>query len=79
MDTFFFNKTLLFTKSSIKNVKSRSKKRKEGFKFNKLNDNEIKLWINIFNKFYKIYKRNKIYLVQENNCLKISKDIIKNL
>ena len=79
LNTFFFNKTLLFTKSSIKNVKSRSKKRKEGFKFNKLNDNEIKLWINIFNKFYKIYKRNKIYLVQENNCLKISKDIIKNL
>ena len=79
LDAFFFNKTLLFTKSSIKNIKSRSKKRKEGFKFNKLNDNEIKLWINIFNKFYKIYKKNKIYLVQENNCLKISKDIIKNL
>lgn len=74
---YFLNGAILFTKSSFNKIKLRSKKRKEGFKFNNFSDNEIKIWINVFNKFYKNYKKNKIFIIKDKNLIQTSNKIIK--
>ncbi len=79
LSEYFMNRIILFTKSPFSKIKLRSQRRKDGFKFTNFNDIEIKIWINVFNEFYKYYKKNKIYLIKDKYCLKISKNIIKTL